>query len=143
MIDLSSTANQPLPSPGWGVTIDEFGGNVPVQGSGEVSDGATTWYWYFRARGDQWSLEVGPRLDEYGCVPEGEELLMARGVYGPWPEAGYMETEEAAQYLEDALVAFAEGRRGDWEHPVPRGRRSTMMEVLAMTRPRSCDDPPR
>lgn len=134
MIDLTSTEHQSIDGEpfGWTVTIDEFGGPCPVQGNGTVCRLLLCWYWYFRARGDSWTLEVGERLDDFGLVPEGEEQFIARGTYGPWPDAGYMEDAEAARYLEEALVAFSRGARGAWEHPDPRGRRLTLEETVAL-----------
>ncbi len=42
-----------------------FGGNVPVQGHGTIGP----FRWYFRARGESWSFEVGTSMSEY--TPDG------------------------------------------------------------------------
>lgn len=148
MIDVSVTDPQSLDGNpfGWNAAVETFGGNCPVQAEGTVGTPLGRYVWYFRARGDGWRLDVGERLDEHGLVPDGEELITAHGTYGPWPDAGYMEDADAARYITDALVAFSGGARGDWEHPDPRGVRSSAAEVMALVNsavphPVTPDDP--
>lgn len=121
-IDISVTEPQSLDGNpfGWTVTVDAFGGNCPVEATGTIGSRFSRYAWYFRARGSVWTLELGECLDEFGLIPWGEELFIAHGSYGPWPAAGWMNDEDAAQYITDALVAFSRGGGGMWEHPVPK-----------------------
>lgn len=75
------------------VEIQTLGGNCPVQAEGRI-DG---YGFYFRARGDQWSLEIY-------TGPEGPWEYEED--YGVWPAAGWMEKEEAEEFIYKAAKLF-------------------------------------
>ena len=77
------------------ILIDYMGGNCPVQAEGTI-DGKP---FYFRARGDNWSLGIGG--DPVG-TPEWEHAQW----FGAWPDAGWMSEEEAMQLLRFAAQKF-------------------------------------
>jgi hypothetical protein len=117
-----------LPIEGATVDVDEFGGMCPVQGGGTIRlDSAAVFdifaahVWYFRARGQHWSVEIGRTLDEFGCVKEGAEDLVVRGPSDdPAPySAGYMNADECARHLTFALALFIAGIRGKVRIPDP------------------------
>ena len=88
------------------IVIEFFGGNCPVQGEGTINGKP----FYFRARGDSWSLGIGG--DPVGN-PEWEH----REWYGTWPDAGWMESEQAEAFLMAAAARFAQGLPGaELEH---------------------------
>lgn len=71
-----------------GVAIEAAGGNCPVQIEGKV-DGEE---FYFRARGDVWSLGIGGE-------PVGTPDWEIKEDYGTWPDAGWMALHEAYDFL--------------------------------------------
>jgi len=82
-------------------------GYVPVQGEG-IIDGKP---WYFRARGDSWSLSIS---ENTGGSPIEVRWGNESGWYyednwGEWPDAGYMSYEEAWKIIEDCFVKFRAG----------------------------------
>ena len=83
------------------IVIKFFGGNCPVQGEGTINGKP----FYFRARGDSWSLGIGG--DPVGN-PEWEHQEW----YGTWPDAGWMEPEQAEAFLMAAAARFAQGLPG-------------------------------
>jgi hypothetical protein len=84
-----------------GIVIEEIGGMCPVQAEGTI-DGKL---FYFRARGDSWSIGIGrePLFD-----PEWEYAED----YGVWPEAGYMEADEAKAFIEKAVALYRADKGG-------------------------------
>lgn len=87
-----------------GVNIEQAGGNCPVQIEGHVKGKP----FYFRARGDHWSLGIG-----------GDPVMRpAWGIdrpYGEWPEAGWMPLHEAYDFLIEGVEAWRAQRKA------PRG----------------------
>jgi hypothetical protein len=83
------------------IHIDWIGGNCPVQAEGTINDKP----FYFRARGEHWSLGIG--IDPIGD-PEWEHAEW----YGEWPDAGWMPVEEAEAFLRHAAACYAEGLPG-------------------------------
>jgi hypothetical protein len=76
--------------------IAMLGGNCPVQAEGVV-DGKE---FYFRARGQRWSFEVGDDLD---ADPEWSYSES----YGDSPyAAGWMEEDEAREFIEQAVERY-------------------------------------
>jgi hypothetical protein len=77
------------------VQIDQIGGQCPVQAEGTIYGHP----FYFRARGEQWSIGIGgepvtaPIWDR--CEP-----------WGSWPEAGYMPEEEAIRLIYETADMF-------------------------------------
>ena len=93
------------------------GGNIPVQGFGQVSCRRTQaalfpYYtcWYFRARGFHWSLDVGseaPRGSEY--VSPGDACWSATGKWGDKYQAGWMSSATAKLLVDAALQHYMLG----------------------------------
>jgi hypothetical protein len=96
-----------------GILIESLYGNCPVQADGTI-DGEP---FYFRARGDEWAIEIGPGnthlVVEALDVTEGtgEEKRAASDriealdywryeeAYGEWPDAGWMTEDEARAFI--------------------------------------------
>ena len=89
-----------------GIEIDTIGGNCPVQAEGRFDSKA----FYFRARHDFWSFEVGPKETPWHC----EEWEM-EGDYGTGEEAGWMPMHDALTLICDCVEAYRA------EHAAPAG----------------------
>lgn len=76
-----------------GVTIKWAGGNCPVQIEGDVHGQP----FYFRARGDSWSVGIGGE-------PVGSPNWEHEEDYGDWPDAGWMHLHEAYDFLLKAVA---------------------------------------
>lgn len=81
------------------VTIRNLYGFCPVQAEGTI-DGEE---FYFRARGEKWSIVVG------GDLMDNPEFRYEEP-YGVWPEAGWMELEKARELIHAAARKFVESR---------------------------------
>lgn len=111
-----------------GSASGDFGGLVPVQGHGDVTRDGVTNRWYFRARGDAWTLAVGPEHAEIrGYMDDQDAVWWARGEWGYWPAAGHMPEATVSAILRDALTRYLDGGE-NWSAPddlhmeeVPRG----------------------
>lgn len=66
-------------------------GEVPVQGEGEVDLDK----WFFRARGNKWSFEILHKKEH-----------KINGVWGVWPDSGYMPYEEAWKLIEECISIY-------------------------------------
>jgi hypothetical protein len=92
---------------GWHGAI---GGRSPVQGWGRV-DGFP---WFFRARGDAWSLEIAedPALYEEDFPEVGGEVAgwAAGERWGTWPDASVMTAEVVWSIVETCIARFRSGR---------------------------------
>ena len=90
---------------GWGkgeVVVASIGGNCPVQAEGTV-DGAP---FYFRARGNSWSMSIGAKPVEV-CCGQADGWHMHRQ-WGDEPfAAGWMPVEEAMRLIREAAEAYA------------------------------------
>lgn len=78
------------------IVIYGIGGNCPVQAEGLI-DGKP---FYFRARGDDWSMSIG-----------GEDVILNpewyyEEEYGDWPEAGWMPEGEARAFIAKAAALY-------------------------------------
>ncbi|TBB60684.1 hypothetical protein ELH43_36720 [Rhizobium ruizarguesonis] len=82
-----------------GYTLHWLGGNAPVQAEGIV-DGRPL---YFRARGTQWSLEIG--YEERGDRPP---MWWHVEDWGEWPDAGYMPEDIALEMIDKAVALYRE-----------------------------------
>lgn len=80
-----------------GIRIDTIGGNAPVQAEGFFDDKA----FYFRARHDFWTFEVGPKETPWHC----EEWEM-EGDYGTGEDASWMPIHEALGLICDCVEAY-------------------------------------
>src|SRR5215467_2884968 len=96
------------------IRIENLTGLCPVQADGMIDDEP----FYFRARGDSWSIEIGPgnthlvvaAMEKNGKYEQSAEAdeVRARGCwrygedYGAWPEAGYMPEDEARAFIAKA-----------------------------------------
>lgn len=90
------------------IVIDRLGGLCPVQAEGTI-DGVP---FYFRSRGEHWSIEIGEgntaKVVEAltGGGEATREDVEARPVwryeepYGQWPEAGYLDAEQARAFIQ-------------------------------------------
>lgn len=87
-----------------------LGGQAPVQGCGHV-DG---YPWYFRARGDGWSLEiVDDKSIDSECLPLVPFAACGWLVEGEWGEgfaASYMPVDTAWNLILEAVSAFRQGK---------------------------------
>ena len=72
------------------VTITEIYGQCPVQAEGYIAGKP----FYFRARGDKWSIYIGIDKDLLGN-PEYKYTES----YGAWPDAGWITEEEAKEFI--------------------------------------------
>lgn len=79
------------------IKIDYLGGNCPVQSEGLI-DGKP---YYFRARGDGWSIGIG---GDPVAAPEWSH----EEDYGEWPSAGWMPQWEALSFIASAVRIYAE-----------------------------------
>lgn len=84
------------------VVIDWIGGNCPVQAEGTINHKP----FYFRARGESWSLGIG------GTDPCGNAEWEHAEWFGTWPEAGWMTVEQAEALLRFAATRYLAGERG-------------------------------
>lgn len=85
-----------------GIDIEYLGGNCPVQAEGSV-DG---YRFYFRARGDQWSVQIAPTDEELWT--DKRWVYVER--YGEWPDAGWMDESEAKDFLITAIEKWRNER---------------------------------
>lgn len=84
------------------ITVDWIGGNCPVRAEGTINGKP----FYFRARGDHWSLGIG------GADPCEDAEWEHYAWYGSWPDAGWMTAQEAEAFLRAAAARYAEGLPG-------------------------------
>lgn len=83
------------------IIIDMLGGNCPVQAEGTVNGVS----FYFRARGERWSMEIGEGAGDRDVAWEYTEH------YGETPyAAGWMEPNEARAFIEKAAKMYAEAQ---------------------------------
>lgn len=78
------------------LVIEYLGGKCPVQGEGEV-DGEE---FYFRSRGDSWSMSIG------GPDVIGEPKWYYEEDYGQWPDAGWISEDEALSFIRKAADLY-------------------------------------
>jgi len=83
------------------IEIDFLGGNCPVQAEGRINGQR----FYFRSRGQSWTLGIGGELIE---TPAWEHAEW----YGEWPEAGWITTEQAEAFIRQAAERYARGEAG-------------------------------
>lgn len=76
--------------------IEWIGGNCPVQAEGRIRGRK----FYFRARGDRWSIGIGGK--DVVCDPD----WYMEEKYGTWPEAGWMTQDEAVIFIEKAAKKY-------------------------------------
>ena len=96
-----------------GYILDWLGGYCPVQAEGSI-DGHPM---YFRARGSQWSLDIG---EPYGKEPP---LFWHVEEWGTWPEAGYMPAEIALEMIDKAVDTYRSAKPEKIERGDPRWSR--------------------
>lgn len=93
-----------------GYTLDWLGGYCPVQAEGTI-DGLPL---YFRARGGQWSLDIGVT---FGAEPP---LFWYQEEWGTWPDAGYMADDVALEMIDKAVALYREAKPEKIERHDPR-----------------------
>ena len=82
-------------------SMSYLGGNCPIQGEGHTVDG---YPWYFRARGNRWTFEVGGNKDGNGI---GGRRLFVSCPYENEPyEAGWMPNDDAERFLRRCLRRY-------------------------------------
>jgi hypothetical protein len=86
-----------------GVELQGIWGNCPVQAEGTV-DGQQ---FYFRARGDAWALEIGPEEDWFT-----DKAWRYQQDYGSWPDAGWMNDDEALIFISKAINRYRNEKQG-------------------------------
>lgn len=100
-------------------------GLCPVQAFGTVCKGGPfvifappAKSWYFRSRGDWWTLAVGEAEDtDLGpWVDDDTAEWVGQGRWGTWPDAGYMPEETARQLIQEALTRYCAGEP-PWKAP--------------------------
>lgn len=104
------------------VTVESHGGFVPVQTFGTIArpvpfdpDGRS---WYFRARGERWSLTIGQSDGGDYVSADGADLDIHGPADDPQPyRAGYMDDTEALRHIAGGLTLWAAGIRGVAMHP--------------------------
>jgi len=117
------------------LVIDTLGGLCPVQAEGRINDKQ----FYFRARGDAWSLGIADTVDEAIGNPTVEYV----GVYGEVGgyEAGYLPDDEARAIIrccaqQYVAARFARERQiGQWramEQQVVRSSGGITPELKAL-----------
>ncbi len=103
-----------------GIADGEVGGNCPVQGGGRVGPlfGLDAQHWYFRARWDRWTLDVGPdEGDLLGMyVDEDRAVWRAEGRWGSEGDAGWMPYAVAEAIIVEALTRYLAGEPA-WKAP--------------------------
>ncbi len=81
-------------------SIETIGGQCPVQAEGRIG-GKTEFY--FRSRGERWSLSIGGR----------DVILRPKWYYeepcGSWPEAGWISEEQARSFIDKAIHLYWDG----------------------------------
>lgn len=92
------------------IKIDYIGGNCPVQAEGTIAGKP----FYFRARGDHWSIRIGDDPHRYGVNLD----FIHDEDYGESPyEAGWMPLEDVWKCLHKAEVLYRLHRkRGTRKH---------------------------
>ena len=97
-------------------------GMCPVQAFGYATpEGGAKQAWYFRARGEHWTLTVGREYDwgdriGGGYVDDEDAVWSAEGAWGSDFAAGYMPPSVAMRLITDALERFCRGE-APWKAP--------------------------
>lgn len=100
-------------------------GLCPVQAFGTVRKGGPfaifappALSWYFRSRGDEWTLTIGnahPSIKGY-VSDDDSAVWVALGKWGAWPDAGYMPEATARLLIQEALTRYCAGEP-PWKAP--------------------------
>ena len=106
-----------------GMVVGRAQGQAPVQAYGLI-DGEE---FYFRSRGEHWSMSIG-----------GEEIhrnprWYYEERYGTWPEAGMITEEQAYGFIAQAADRFRSGLPTTIERTVDRGTASILAAIDALT----------
>lgn len=85
------------------ICLYTYGGACPFQAEGHFSHAEIDWPFYFRSRGEHWSLDVA----EPGFEPCGESIWTYIERYSEEPyAAGYLSDEEARRFIREAALRF-------------------------------------
>ena len=86
-------------------------GMCPVQAFGTVRKGDAALSWYFRSRGDWWTLAIGEaeETDLGPWVDDDTAEWVGQGKWGAWPDAGYMPEETAKRLIQEGLTRYCAG----------------------------------
>jgi len=91
-------------------------GNCPIQSWGCLEKDILKPYYYFRARGSQWSLEISTKEMGDGYTDPGTDFFdnktweYREKNYQPWPECGYLSKRECIKLCTKALNKFYESK---------------------------------
>lgn len=95
------------------ITINNLGRNCPVQAEGTIDGHA----FYFRARGSHWSIELaqgdGVFLSELSNADYNQWVATWEYYerWGEWPDAGWMEIEDAMWLIHRAAMLYRQSLR--------------------------------
>ncbi|MBY5551067.1 hypothetical protein HFO61_30450 [Rhizobium leguminosarum] len=125
-----------------GYVLDWIGGSVPVQAEGTIDGRA----FYFRARGSQWSLDIGVDANtafDANPIP----LWWHVEPWGEWPDAGYMPEDVALAMIDKAVALYREQQpqeigsdHPDWQNHVLRAWSDERIGTLPATKLLGIDD---
>lgn len=98
-----------------GIVIDALGGNSPVQSEGRFDDKA----FYFRAKYDFWTFQVGPKETPWHC-----EEWEIEGDFGTGDDASWMPVPVVLRLIGDCVEAYraahgSRSRAGEDRLPPP------------------------
>lgn len=111
-----------------GFKIEYCGGFAPTQIGGYMPGGE---YFYYRARGEQVSLEVWtenlePREEHLGWCPASKPAFFALRRPFDWPEAGFLPITKGEKWLRRLFRMFKEWKKNPAS--LPRIKRSWSMK---------------
>ncbi len=106
-----------------GMVVGRAGGQSPVQSYG-VIDGKD---YYFRSRGEHWSMSIG----ETDTHPSPDWYYEER--YGAWPDAGGISAEQAYDFIAEAAEKFRSGVPTMTTRTVDRGVQSILDAIGQLT----------
>lgn len=88
-----------------GISVSSWGGTCPYQAKGKIDE----YPFYFRARGDEWTLEVlvdRENQGEYQDWPESKTWFFGQDYHAGLGAAGHITDDEFAGFINIGAVAF-------------------------------------
>lgn len=105
-----------------GVLVGRAEGQTPVQAHGLI-DGEE---FYFRSRGEHWSMSIG------GTAIYQNPRWYYEETYGAWPEAGMISTGQAYEFIAQAATKFRGGVPSMAERTIDRGVASITQAIESL-----------